>query len=190
MPQAQALLEQVRGKRGPQGMDADLAVDPALGDDGLHRGLGAAAIHVGPGLADPRHRPGREREQPPRVTMPAPQRPQCLVGQIGQRHQPILVALAAMGMHLSIGAVDVAHLQRQGFPETQAHRVGDQQEYPIAQLTSGADQLFYLGASENIQEGLGSGCLDEIEPGPVAFEYMFSEALQAIAVDLHGAPGV
>lgn len=97
---------------------------------------------------------------------------------------------ATPDVDLAVGPVDVTDLQRQCFAEAQPHRVGHQQEHAIAQFAGRADQLLDLGAGENIGKGLDARRLDQIEPGPIALEDMLPEALQAIAVDLHGAPGM
>jgi len=53
------------------------------------------------------------------------------MGEFGQRHQTVLVALAAADMDLHALPVDVAHLQRQRFVQTQPHRIGGQQKDPV-----------------------------------------------------------
>ena len=44
----------------------------------------------------------------------APQSAQCLIGQVGQWDETILMALAAADMYLFALSVDIAHLQGQG----------------------------------------------------------------------------
>jgi len=106
------------------------------------------------------------------------------------RNTPVLVPFAASDVNLAIGSVDVTDLERQCFTETKPHRVGHQQKDTIAQFARRADQLLDLGAGENIRQGLNPRRLDEIEPGPVAFEDVLPEELETIAIDLNGAPGM
>lgn len=188
--QAQALFEQVCGKGMTQRMDADLAADASFSHHRLHGGLRTTGIHVGRGLANPRHRAGSQRKQPLRVAMLAPQRAQGVVREVGQRYQSVLMPLAAPDVDLAVRAVNVADLKRDGLPEAKAHRVGHQQENAVAQFARGADQLLDLSAGENIREGLNTGSLDEIEPGPVALQDVLPEELEAVAIDLHRAPGM
>jgi hypothetical protein len=80
----------------------------------------------------------------------APQGAQCLIGQIRQWDETILVSLAAADMNQLALTVDIAHLQGQGLSESQAHGIGCQQENPVAQLARGTDHWFNFGDGENI----------------------------------------
>ena len=97
---------------------------------------------------------------------------------------------ASTDMHLFALAVDIAYLQCQGFAQAQAHRVGCQQKHPVAQFTRGADQLLDFTDGENIRQGAYLRGFDHLNPLPVAFEDVFEEKLQAITIDLDGAPGM
>jgi len=64
----------------------------------------------------------------------APQGAQCLIGQIRQWDETILVPLAAPDMNQFALTVDIAHLQGQGLCETQSHEIGggtDQDNCPL-----------------------------------------------------------
>ena len=86
------------------------------------------------------------------MTVPGPQAAQRPVGEIGQRHEPILATLAAPHMHLFAPAIDIAQLERKGLAETKPQRIGGQQEYPVAEFAGGANQPADLFESENIGE--------------------------------------
>ncbi len=164
--------------------------NPALGHDRFHGCLGAAAIHVRGGRANTLRRTGGIGKQPAGVAMLAPQSAQCLIRQIGQRDETILMALAAPDMYLFALTVDIAHLQRQGLSEAQAHRIGYQQKGPVAQLACRTDQLFNLSDGESIGEGMNFGGFYDLYPLPVAFKDMLPEELEPITVNLDGTPGM
>lgn len=119
-----------------------------------------------------------------------PQGAQCLIGEIWQRHQAILMSLATTDMDSFALAVDIPHLQRQPLAQAQSHPVGRQEKNPLAQFACGADQLLDLGQGEDIGKRLNIWGLDHLNPLPIAFQDVLPEELQAIAVDLDGAPGV
>jgi hypothetical protein len=56
---------------------------------------------------------------------------QCLISQIRQWDEPILVSLAAADMDQFALTVDIAYLQGQGLCKAQAHGIGSQQKNPI-----------------------------------------------------------
>ena len=68
---------------------------PALGHDRFHGCPGAAAIHVRGGRTNTLGRTFGIGKQPAGVAMFAPQSAQCLIRQVGQRDETILMALAA-----------------------------------------------------------------------------------------------
>ncbi len=98
------------------------------------------------------------------------------------------MALASPDMYLFALTVDIAHLQRQGLSEAQAHRIGCQQKDPVAQPECGTDQLLNLGDGDNIRKRLYFGGFYYIYPLPVALKDMLPEELQAITVNLDGTP--
>ena len=120
----------------------------------------------------------------------APQSAKCLIRQVGQWYETILMALATPDMYLFALAVDISHLQRQGLSEAQAHRIGCQQKDPVAQLACRTDQLFNLRDGENIRERMYFRDFDHLYPLPVAFKHMLPEKLQTITVNLDGTPGM
>lgn len=80
----------------------------------------------------------------------APQSAQCLIGQIRQWDETILVPLAAPDMNLFALTVDIADLQGQGLGKAQAHGIGGQHKNPVAQFSCGTDQFFNFADGENI----------------------------------------
>ena len=167
-----------------------LFFNAALLNDFLHGRLSAAAIHVGSGIANLRRRTGGTGEQESWVSVFAPQSAQSAAGEVGQWHQAVLVALAAADMDLVALGIDIADFKSQGFTQAQTHGVGSQEEHAVAQFAGGADQAFDFGEGEDIRQCLELGGLDNPDPGPVAFEDMFVEELQAVAVNFYGTPGV
>src|SRR5450759_3276517 len=122
--------------------------------------------------------------------MLAPQSAKCLIRQVGQWYETILMALAVPDMYLFALAVDIPHLQRQGLSEAQAHRIGCQQKDPVAQLACRTDQLFNLRDGENIRQRMYFRDFDHLYPLPVAFKHMLPEKLQTITINLDGTPGM
>ena len=76
--------------------------------------------------------------------MPGPQSAQCPAGLVRQRHQPVLVALAAPDVDLVPTRVNIPNLQRQRLTQAQAHRIGGQHEYPEPQPARRPDQALDL----------------------------------------------
>jgi len=68
--------------------------------DGLHGRLRAATIHGCCGVADALGRADGAGKQQARMPVLAPQGTQGRAGEIGQRHQSILMAFATADMHL------------------------------------------------------------------------------------------
>jgi hypothetical protein len=94
--------------------ESRLFFNAALVHHGFHGSLSAAAVHVRGGAANTLGGAHGIGEQPTGVAMFAPQGAQCLIGQIRQRDETILVALAAADMNQFALTVDIAHLQVQG----------------------------------------------------------------------------
>lgn len=123
------------------------------------------------------------------MTMPGPQRPQRLVGQIRQRHETVLVTLAAADMHAPARPVDIADLKGEGLAQAQTHGIGREHKDAIAQLARRVDQPLHLIDGEDIRQGAHLWWLDHLHPLPVAVQDMLVEELQPVAVDAHGGPG-
>jgi hypothetical protein len=62
----------------------------------------------------------------------APQGAQCLIGQIRQGDETILVSFASADMNQFALTVDIACLHGQGLGEAQTHGIGCQQKDPVA----------------------------------------------------------
>src|SRR5690606_14508683 len=108
----------------------------------------------------------------------------------GEKHKPVLAALAPTDMDLHAGTVDVLDLQGQDLAQTQSHAVGAQDEGLVTEFAGAVDEGFDLGAGQEIGQGSGAGRLDDGDPIPVAPEDMVVEELQAVAGDLDGGPRV
>ena len=163
---------------------------PALGQQDLHGALRAAAIHVGGGGADEIQGAGGIGEQQTGMLVLAPEPAQGAVGAIRQGHEAVLVALAAANVDLMLCGIDIAHFKGQGLAQAQAHGIGGEDKDAIAQLASGGNDAGDLIGGEDIGQGLDLGRFDDVEPGPIELEDVLPKEAQAIALNLHGAPGM
>jgi len=84
--------------------------------------------------------------------------------------------------------VDIADLKGQGFFQPKPHGVGGQQKNTIPELAGFPDEGFDFGGSKNVRYGMDFWRFDDMNPLPIALEYMPPKELQAVAIYFNGAP--
>ena len=94
--------------------ESRLFFNAALLHHGFHGSLGAAGTHMSAGTANALGGTHGIGEYPAWVAMFGPQSAQCVIGQIRQRDEAVLVSLAAPDMNLLALAVYIAHLGLMG----------------------------------------------------------------------------
>ena len=102
-------------------------------------------------------------EQPAAVAMGPPQAAQLVENRLGQRHQPLLVALADDAQHL-VGSVDGADLQRGGFADAQAARIHDGEARLVDRVADTAEQATDLILRQRFRQPLLPGRGDPFFP--------------------------
>ncbi len=100
------------------------------------------------------------------------------------------MALAPADMNLLSSGINIANMKRQGLFQAEPQGIGGQQKDTIAQLEGFTDDLFDFGRGKNIRDGANFRRFYNLNPIPVALEHVPPEKLQAVSIDLDGAPGV
>ncbi len=124
------------------------------------------------------------------VTVHRPEAAQHITSGIGQRYQPVLIALGVADMHTPAHGIDIADLQAKPLTETQPHAVDGEVEDPLAESLSGGEQPCGLFDGNDIGQALGLGWLDQIDIDPRFVEHMGIEELEPVEIELDRTPGV
>ena len=140
------------------------------------RGAGQSALPVG--------------EKQDRIAVGGPEAAQQRVRGGRQRHEAIPVAFGVAHMHAVAHGVDVADLQAQPFAQPQAQAVEGEVEHPIAEHAGGSQQTLHFGHRDDVRQALALGRLDDAGRPPGFLQDVLGVELQAIQVELDGAPGV
>ena len=77
-----------------------------------------------------------------------------------------------------------------GFAQAQAHAVGDEPKGLVAMAGGAADEAGDFIAGQDIGQGTNAWWLDHVDPRERLAEHVLVEEADAVAVDLHRAPGM
>jgi len=102
-------------------------------DNGLHGGLYASPVQGQINKVDVFQSSFPAGEEKPGMLVHGPELPQYLQGLVGQRHQPVLVALGITNMDPHVARVDVANSEPDALAKAQAHAVAGKEEDLVAQ---------------------------------------------------------
>nr|WP_245232572.1 hypothetical protein [Thiorhodococcus minor] len=100
--------------------------------------------------------------------MDPPEATQQLQRPVGQRHEPILVALPRADMQASARRIDIGYRQAQPLTEAKPQAVEGEEEDPVAQRVRPLDQTLGLLDRDDIRQALPFGRLDEVDICPTA----------------------
>jgi len=159
-------------------------------DNGLYGGLYASPVQGQINQVDVFQTSFPAGEEKAGMLVHGPELPQHLQGLVGQRHQPVLVALGITNMDPHVARVDVADSEPDALAKAQAHAVAGKEEDLVAQDPGRGKQLPHLLDGENIRD---SGCLGRLDQGDVLprfAQHLGVEELQAVEVELDRTPGM
>ena len=100
------------------------------------------------------------------------------------------MALAIADVNAELLAVNIADLQCQCFTEAQAHGVNGVEKDRVMGLVNGVQDSSDFILSKDIRQVTHCWWLGDEDPIPVDLEYMAPVALQAVAIEFYGAPGM
>lgn len=145
-PDIDPLLEQAGGVAVAEHVRGDAVADPGLGGRGPERGRN----HVG---VD-RPRAPAVGEQPARMPVGTPERPQRLEDRQRQRDPAIPAALAGDDAQHPVLAVDGADLEPDGFADAQAAAIHDQKAGAVCWAPYRGEQPANLVVAESLGQTL------------------------------------
>ena len=186
LAQVLALFQQVGGVTVAQGVNVRVLFD-AAGQEGQTEGAlegGAAQGFGGGGGALAGMTPGRKEQRG--MTVRFPKLAQEQERALGQRDVTILIALALADVNEHALGINVADFQTQGFAQTQAAGINEDQTDPMVQGGDGGEDAAGFGGGKDDGEfELGIGA-DQFEfGGPDALEGFLPEQFEG-ADDLGG----
>lgn len=124
------------------------------------------------------------------VAMNLPEAPQGGESGFWQGNEAIPVAFGIANVHPLASRIDVADLQRQPFAQAQAQTVQGEIEHPIAQRAGRSKEALGFVDRDNVGQPLCLGRLDQMGHHPGLAQDVGGVKLEAIQVQLDGAPGV
>ena len=111
-------------------------------------------------------------------------------GPVGQRHQPVLVALGIANVDPHVVRVDIADGEADTFTKAKPHAVAGKEKDPVTPYSGCGKQLPHLRDGEDIGYSGCPGRLDQGEALPGFAQYLGVEELQTVEIEFDRAPGM
>ena len=100
------------------------------------------------------------------------------------------MSLTTAHVYPRVGGINIAYLEIQCFAEPKSHTIGGEDKRLVSHFPGCIDHCRDLFRRHDVRQGFDDGWFDDVDPDPFFAKDVFVEELQAIAVNLHGTPGV
>ena len=124
------------------------------------------------------------------IAVGLPESAQDRKGGIRQGDKAVAVAFGVPNMHALAICVDVGQFQVQAFAQAQTHAVQGEVKHPVTQYTGVGEKGLRLLNGDDVRQARDFGWFDEVGHDPGFAQHVLGVELEAIQVELDGAPRV